>query len=227
VSPDRELAADRSLLGRTSTVERLADILRSRITEGYFAPGERLAEDNIGTALGVSRNTLREAFRLLSHERLLVHELNRGVFVRVVSVEDLIDIYRVRRLVECAVLRGLGEPPYPLDGMTEAVAAGEKARHEEAWQELSTANIRFHQELVALAGSPRTDELMRGVLAELRLVFHVMEDPRRFYEPYLPRNARILRALGEGDARGAEELLASYLEDSLGQLSAAYARQMG
>ncbi|MGP3967625.1 GntR family transcriptional regulator [Streptomyces sp. 6N223] len=226
-SSEEALAGDRALLGRTSTADRVADILRARIAQGYFPPGTRLSEDSIGGALGVSRNTLREAFRLLTHERLLVHELNRGVFVRVVSVGDLTDIYRVRRLVECAVLRGLGEPPYPLDAMAEAVAAGEKAQREENWRELSTANIRFHQELVALAGSPRTDELMRGVLAELRLVFHVMDDPRRFYEPYLSRNARILRALAEGDARGAEELLASYLEDSLGQLSAAYARQMG
>ena len=79
MSQDLELAADRRLLGRTSTVERLADILRSRITEGYFKPGDRLPEDSIGKALEVSRNTLREAFRLLTHERLLVHELNRGV----------------------------------------------------------------------------------------------------------------------------------------------------
>ncbi|MEU3504381.1 GntR family transcriptional regulator, partial [Streptomyces hundungensis] len=76
------LAEDRALLGRTSTAERVADILRTRIAEGLFPPGERLAEDAIGKALGVSRNTLREAFRLLTHERLLIHELNRGVFVR-------------------------------------------------------------------------------------------------------------------------------------------------
>jgi DNA-binding GntR family transcriptional regulator len=227
VSTEEALAGDRALLGRTSTADRVADILRARITEGYFPPGTRLSEDSIGGALGVSRNTLREAFRLLTHERLLVHELNRGVFVRVVSVDDLTDIYRVRRLVECAVLRDLGEPPYPLDGLASAVTAGEKARREEAWRELSTANIRFHQELAALAGSARTDELMRGVLAELRLVFHVMRDPRRFYEPYLPRNAQILRALEKGDARDAEALLASYLDDSLVQLSEAYARQMG
>lgn len=104
------LAEDRPLLGRTSTAERVADILRGRVAEGYFRPGERLAEDAIGKALGVSRNTLREAFRLLTHERLLVHELNRGVFVRILAVEDVEDIYRTRRLVECAVVQGLGRP---------------------------------------------------------------------------------------------------------------------
>src|SRR3954449_13009123 len=99
------LADDRALLGRTSTAERVADILRSRIAEGYFPPGTRLSEDSIGGALGVSRNTLREAFRLLTHERLLVHELNRGVFVRVLTVADVHDLYRFRAILESEAIR--------------------------------------------------------------------------------------------------------------------------
>jgi DNA-binding GntR family transcriptional regulator len=222
VSPDRELAADRSLLGRTSTVERLADILRSRITEGFFAPGERLAEDNIGTALGVSRNTLREAFRLLTHERLLVHELNRGVFVCKLTVEDLIDVYRVRKLVECGAVRGLEGRPRQADDMALAVGQGEEAMRGQDWRALGTANMVFHQGVAALAGSPRVDELMRGVLAELRLHFHSMADPRRFHEPYLERNREILKVIDTGDGAAAERLLHKYLDDSEHQLVEAY-----
>ena len=77
-----ELSAERAALGRASTAGRVAEILRSHVTEGRLPPGTRLSEEDIGAALGVSRNTLREAFRLLAHERLLVHEFNRGVFVR-------------------------------------------------------------------------------------------------------------------------------------------------
>ncbi|MGP9022028.1 GntR family transcriptional regulator [Streptomyces sp. BR1] len=217
------LAADRPLLGRTSTAERVADILRSRIAEGYFPPGERLAEDAIGKALGVSRNTLREAFRLLTHERLLVHELNRGVFVRILAVDDVEDIYRTRRLVECAVVQGLGRPPYALDALAAAVASGERASRAHDWKGVSTANIHFHRELVGLAGSARTDELMRGVLAELRLAFHVVDDPKRLHQPYLVRNREILEALRAGERTGAVRLLADYLDDSRRQLVEAYA----
>ncbi|MFE9353637.1 GntR family transcriptional regulator [Streptomyces olivaceoviridis] len=221
------LAGDRVLLGRTSTAERVSDILRSRISEGYFPPGTRLSEDSIGGALGVSRNTLREAFRLLTHERLLIHELNRGVFVRVLTVEDVEDIYRTRSLVECAVVRGLGEPPYRLDGLTSAVEEGRTAAAEGDWKGLGTANIHFHRELVALAGSERTDELMRSVFAELRLAFHVVDDPRRLHEPYLARNAQILQALQGGDRHGAERLLETYLADSLERVVEVYRRRVG
>ncbi|WP_328772986.1 GntR family transcriptional regulator [Streptomyces sp. NBC_00286] len=220
------LADDRALLGRTSTAERVSDILRNRIAEGFFPPGTRLSEESIGGALGVSRNTLREAFRLLKHERLLMHELNRGVFVRVPTVEDVEDIYRTRGLVECAVVRGLGKPPFAVDGLARAVADGQEAMSEKDWKALGTANIRFHRELVALAGSARTDELMSGVLAELRLAFHLVDDPRRLHEPYLARNGQILRALQDGDRDEAEQLLAAYLADSRRRVVEVYGQRV-
>ncbi|MEV6123596.1 GntR family transcriptional regulator [Streptomyces sp. NPDC052077] len=220
--PLTSLADDRALLGRTSTAERVADILRDRIAEGYFPPGARLSEEGVCGALGVSRNTLREAFRLLTHERLLVHRLNRGVFVRVLDIGDVEDIYRTRALVERAVVRGLGEAPHGLGALAAAVREGRRAAREDDWNGVATANIRFHRALVALAGSVRTDELMRGVLAELRLAFHVVDDPRRLHQPYITRNAEVLAALEAGDRAAAEHLLTDYLDSSRRRVVEAY-----
>jgi DNA-binding GntR family transcriptional regulator len=86
---------------------------------------------------------------------------------------------------------------------------------------------RRHRELVALAGSERTDELMRSVFAELRLAFHVVDYPRRLHEPYLARNRQILQALQAGDRPGAEKLLENYLADSLGRVVEVYRRRVG
>ncbi|RCG31435.1 GntR family transcriptional regulator [Sphaerisporangium album] len=214
---------DRDLLGRTSTAERVAAILRERITEGVFEPGARLSEETIGTALGVSRNTLREAFRLLSHERLLVHQLNRGVFVRRLTAEDVVDLYRVRRLVECAAIRGAVPPsPQALAALREALAEAGRAAAQERWHDVGTGNMRFHQAVVALAGSERLDEMMRQVLAELRLTFLAMKNPRAFHEPYIGRNREILKLIEAGDAGGAERLLDDYLADAEAQLVRAH-----
>ncbi|MFC7384246.1 GntR family transcriptional regulator [Sphaerisporangium rhizosphaerae] len=217
------LAEDRALLGRTSTAERVAAILRERITEGMFSPGTRLSEESIGAALGVSRNTLREAFRLLSHERLLVHELNRGVFVRRLTAEDVVDLYRVRRLIECSAIRQSGRPSAEaLADLREAVAAAGRAAAEERWEDVGTANIRFHQAIVHLTGSPRLDETMRRLLAELRLSFLEMANPRAFHEPYLWRNRDILQLIETGDTEGAERALSDYLTDAEHQLVTAH-----
>ncbi|MEV0402763.1 GntR family transcriptional regulator [Actinoallomurus sp. NPDC050550] len=217
------LIRDRSLLSRTSTTERVAAILRDRITEGLFRPGDRLVEETIGTALGVSRNTLREAFRLLSHERLLDHRLNRGVFVRELSVDDVVDLFRVRRLVECTAIRHADTAPAAaLRHLREAVESGEHAATDHAWLAVGTANMRFHQAVVELAGSARLEEMMRQVLAELRLVFHVMNDPRTFHEPYLARNRDILKLVEAGDRDGSEAMLSGYLTEAERQLVGAY-----
>jgi DNA-binding GntR family transcriptional regulator len=214
------LEADRDLLGRTSTADRVAGILRTRIAEGYFPPGDRLSEAAIGSALGVSRNTLREAFRLLTHEGLLQHELNRGVFVRVLSVDDVVDLYRIRRIIECAAVRSCAGAD--LSAIADAVAEGEQAAATQDWRALGTANIHFHQAIAALTGSPRVDGVMQGVFAELRLVFHVMADPRSFHEPYLERNRDLLTLLRTGNAAESERTLATYLDDAEKQLVDAY-----
>ena len=201
----------------------MAAILRERILEGFLRPGTRLSEEAIGGALGVSRNTLREAFRMLARERLLEHELNRGVFVRTVSESDAIDLYRVRRYIEVAAVRNLPDAPVEaLSAMAAAAEEGERAADEERWSDVGTANMHFHQALVGLAGCPRLEDFMHQVLAELRLVFHVMVDVREFHEPYLRRNRQILDALQSGEAEKAANFLEDYLSDAENQLANAY-----
>ncbi|MFC5832722.1 GntR family transcriptional regulator [Nonomuraea insulae] len=205
-----DLSQDRPRLGRSSTAERVADILRDHISKGSFRPGQRLSEESISEALEVSRNTLREAFRLLGHEGLLDHRLNKGVFVRLPSGEDVADLYRVRRVLEGAAVRR-APTEQALTGIKEALRDAEQAAAEDDWQGVGTANIRFHQALVSLNESPRIDETMRQLLAELRLVFHVMENPRAFHEPFVDRNRTLLGLI---ESRQPEKA-AAYLDDYL------------
>jgi DNA-binding GntR family transcriptional regulator len=217
------LESDRDRLGRSGTAERAAEILRGRIIEGFFTPGTRLSEEAIGAALGVSRNTLRESFRLLAHERLLEHKFNRGVFVRELTVADVVDLYRLRRMIECAAVRNLAHAPEgALTALETAVHDGEAAAAERHWVQLGTADLRFHQAIAGLAGSFRVDELMRGLLAELRLAFHVMASPDDFHLPYLARNQQILALVRAGESEAAAGALTGYLRDAEQQLVTAY-----
>ncbi|WP_240506274.1 GntR family transcriptional regulator [Thermoactinospora rubra] len=218
------LEHDRLRLGRSSTAEWVADILRERITEGVFWPGMQLLEGEISEALDVSRNTLREAFRLLGHERLLEHRLNKGVFVRILSAADVADLYRVRRVIEGAAVRRSREASAEtLAAIREAVADAERAAVAGDWQAVGTANIRFHQALAALNASPRLDEAMRQLLAELRLVFHVMKNPREFHEPFVERNRELLELVEAGKAEEAGRYLEAYLDHAEQLLLRAYA----
>ncbi|WP_028660677.1 GntR family transcriptional regulator [Nocardioides insulae] len=215
----RELTLERTAISGSSTAARVAGVLRNYVTEGRLLPGTRLSEEDLGEALGVSRNTLREAFRLLTHERLLVHRFHRGVFVRTLAVEDVRDLYGFRRVVECSSLRRAAQAPAgALDRVRAAVEEGEAAARRSAWPEVGTANMHFHQAIVGLAGSVRLDDAASHVLAEQRLVFHVMAAPRAFHEAYLAENRHICDLLFDGRAEEAAAALERYLDEAERQL---------
>ena len=207
----------------SSQAERVADMLRAFVIDGELAPGVRLSEEKLSRKYEVSRNTLREAFRLLSRERLLVHHMHRGVFVGRPTSEDVRDLFNARRALELPAVRGAAEAPEDLvRAVGAAVDAGEAARAQEDWGGLGSANMHFHEALAALGGSARINEFMRQVLAETRLVFHVMAAPREFHDPYLQWNRRIHRALERGDATTAAAELTEYLDTSEHQLTTAF-----
>ena len=208
---------------RSSTAERVAELLRHRVMEGDLPPGTRLPEEQLVEVLHVSRNTLREAFRLLAHEGLVVHRLHRGVFVPELDEDDLVDLYRVRRARDGDVVRRLDAvDPVRLRPLHDAVAAGEDAARRGDWGAAGTANMRFHQALVALGGSRRLDETTARVLAELRLVFAGAPSARRLHEPYVARNRALLELLVAGEHEQAAKELDEYLHQSEAELLAAH-----
>ncbi|MFE4499284.1 GntR family transcriptional regulator [Rhodococcus sp. NPDC056743] len=216
------LAAHRGLLERTSRTARVAGILRELIIDGSFRPGARLSEPDICAALDVSRNTVREAFQILIEDRLVSHELNRGVFVRVPSAEDIAELYICRRVVESAGVRDFDVEKDSLGDVAAALDLAEERLAADDWTGVGTADIHFHRAIAGLNNSSRIDELMGGVWNELRLVFHVMDDAHRFHSPYLARNHEIHSALKVGDNATAVELLQRYLYDARDHILADY-----
>ncbi|MBV6700386.1 GntR family transcriptional regulator [Kitasatospora aureofaciens] len=209
------LAADRSRLERAGAAQRVAEVLRDHITEGRLAPGTRLSEEALGEALAVSRNTLREAFRLLADQRLVVHELNRGVFVKVLNPGDVADIYTLRLALETAGVRALRSAASErLAAVRAALERAESAEALDDWVTVGTADLHFHQAVAGLAGSERIDECMAGLMAELRLAFAAVPSARGLHEPFLRRNQVLAGLLESGEIDDAEVELTRYLDDA-------------
>lgn len=199
----------------SGTASRVADALRAQIVSGELVPGVRLSEERVREAHGVSRSTLREAFQRLIRERLLVHELSRGVFVRQLSRQDVADLYEIRRVIECAAVRHIKNlTPEGLRRLAAAIADGKAGADEQRWDAVAAASIRFHEALVALAGSERLNAVMSGVLAEFRLAYAHMDDTQLFHAAFLKRHGEITDALYAGDIEGAATQLEAYLKDA-------------
>lgn len=201
----------------------VSDQLRQRIAAGDLTPGTKLSEEALGEALGVSRNTLREAFTALHAEHIVTRIPNRGVFVARPGAEDIREIYRVRRFVEPAAV--LWHEAAPVDELRAVVADAQDARARGDIAGMAGANQEFHRALVARAGSERLDWLMKQVLAEMRLVFHSMGSDPAFHEPYVADNARVLELIAAGRNAEAAELMRDYLNRAEAQLLAAMAQE--
>ena len=78
--------------------------IRRAISRGEFAPGQKLNEVALAERFGVSRNTLREAFAMLTSEGLCERIPNRGVFLATPSPEFVTDTFRARAAIEPAAL---------------------------------------------------------------------------------------------------------------------------
>ena len=222
VRADSDFAALPSLPRRASTAEAVAAVLRGQISEGRILPGAQLREEHLAAALEVSRNTVREAFRLLAHERLVEHALHRGVFVRTVGADGIRAMYRTRRLVEPLGLRAKATPPLAAT-LRAIVTRGQAAADEGDWEAVGTADIDFHRALVSAAESIHLSSMFEGLLAELRLAFLQLPDRQALHEPFLARNARLLDLLEAGDLDAALAELDDYLTAAETQLLAAQA----
>ena len=199
-----------------------ASMLRERISAGQLAPGAKLSEEPLCEVLGVSRNTLREAFATLARERVVTRIPNRGVFVTRPTADDIREIYRVRRFLEPAALAWSIEPK--TDALHAAIARARVARRAGSVPGMASANQDFHAGVVALAGSERLNVQMAQVLAEMRLVFHSMVADPLFHAPYVDENADMLERFEAGKRSEAAALMVAYLECAERQLLEAHAR---
>lgn len=143
-----------------------------------------------------------------------MHEPNKGVSVAAPSIASIIDIYRVRRMVECQAL-AQAYPMHPARSlMREAVEAAQRHREAQDWSGVGTANMSFHKAVVQLADSERLDTMFEHLLAELRLAFGLLRDPHFLHAPYVDMNARILQQFEDGKPAEAAAALNDYLVHS-------------
>ena len=204
----------------SSLVNRLTD----RLIAGELRPGERLSETALAKEFDVSRNTLREAFRVLGEQGLVTHIPHRGVSVASPSTADVVDIYRVRHHVECSVLEHAPRNHPNAVQMEAAVDAAEKFAAEENWLEVGTANMAFHNAVVSLSDSRRLMQSFSNVLAELRLAFLKVEVLDFLHAPFISRNKEVIEVYRIEGSAAAAKILGAYLGDSERQVLGAYAR---
>jgi DNA-binding GntR family transcriptional regulator len=201
--------AEVSPIDPVDTTTIIAARLRDLLGQGKFAPGEQLTEASIAAAFHVSRGPVREALKRLTEQGLLVSERNRGVFVPVLSDEDVRDIYRLRGAVESAALAELVARPRPevFSHLWEILGRYRKALLARDWETADELDLTFHRELVYASGSRRLIHAFDTVVVETRMCMRYMLFGHEAHPDMDVWHSDILEAAERGDLEAANRAL--------------------
>ncbi|KAA5830047.1 GntR family transcriptional regulator [Saccharopolyspora hirsuta] len=146
-----------------TTQEFVLGELRRSIVSGDLAPGQPIRQDSIAQRLGVSRVPLREALKTLEAEGQVVYQPHRGYSVAELSLRDLLEVYRMRELLEAEAAAVATErfTETDLARITDAQQDVETAAEEGDLVAMIAANRRFHFALLEPSGMPRLLRVVR------------------------------------------------------------------
>lgn len=200
-------------ISRSTLPEAAAERLRTLIVEGELAPGTKLNERELSERLGVSRTPLREAFRMLAAEGLLVQLPNRGVQVALLSAEDVRDAFEVM-----AALEGLaGE--LAVARVTDAEVEGFRALQAEmeaahAAHDLPAyyrVNREVHDRLNAIAANPVLAGTYRALNARLHALRFRSNLNQAKWDRAVAEHRSMIAALAARDGAALRDLLVRHL----------------
>ena len=191
----------------------ICEQLQQLIYGGEVAPGERLNEAALAVRMGTSRGPIREAIRMLTGIGLVVAVPNRGVFVREISVREMLEIYELRALLFGFAAQQAAEHLSAADrqefeqllaGMDAACEAGDGQRY-------YVLNLRFHALLVAQWPNQRAQQAYEDHAKELHLYrrryFNATVNMRRSNNEH----RRIFEAITSGATDRANKLAQAHV----------------
>lgn len=204
------------LLQSSSLTSVVQQEIERRILQGELAPGAKLIEATLAEALGVSRGPVREAFRMLEEAGLVRQEKNRGVFVRSIPLDEAMEIFDLRAIMDEAVGRRLAEAITPeqlrrVRAMVEAMERAVKTGDADGYHLL---NLDFHDKLVAFSGNRKLTSIYRRLINELSLFRRMNLVDAKMLPISAGEHRAIVKAIASGDPEAAGRAMRQHVTHS-------------
>lgn len=199
--------------GEATLSSQIAEELQAGIFAGEYQPGERLNEAVIAARMNISRGPIREAMRILAGIGLVTAIPNRGVFVRQMSVGEIVEVSELRALIfgfaaESAAENRTEEDARGLaaivDQMDEATERGERDRY-------YRLNLEFHAWIIGFTNNSRAKRLYNDFVQELHLFRRRDFNQGMSMRKSSQEHRGISEAISSGDAAKAGELARQHI----------------
>ena len=197
-------------------VAQVREAILGEIASGHLAPGERIIQEQIAQALGVSRQPVQQALLLLRNEGALRDAPGRGLIVAPLVASEVEHMYDMRAAIEGLAARlaagrnaerAATQGPALIEAGRKAVASGSVAK-------MVAADMRFHQFVYELSGNPLVAPAMASHWTHTQRVMGEVlmrdETPRDIWD----QHAAILEAIARGEGDRAEKLARSHISNA-------------
>ncbi|RLV50092.1 GntR family transcriptional regulator [Nocardioides mangrovicus] len=194
--------------------------LREEIVAGTHQPGDRLVEQQLCQAYGVSRVPVREALKQLEAEGFVVSRAYAGVRVAHLSADDAEDLFAVRTSIESITARraalrfkrGDDEVEGLRTGLCHLVEEGERLLDAGRRDDLPPLNTAFHLGIAELCGNHSLTALLRQVSAKIQWLYAMDVDVRGGHS--WTEHRTIADAVLAGRAGEAARLMTRHISNS-------------
>jgi DNA-binding GntR family transcriptional regulator len=208
----------KTLSTQPNLVEQVRDAILEEISSGGLAPGDRIIQEQIAQALGVSRQPVQQALALLRNQGVLRDAPGRGLIISPLDPDHVRHMYDIRSVIEGLAARRAAElgaeraakaGPALIEAGRKAVAAGSVSR-------MIVADMKFHDFVYGLSGNPLIAPALETHLTHVQRVMGEVlardEKPRDIWD----QHEAILGAISTGDGELAEKLVRGHLIEAAG-----------
>lgn len=196
-----------------TTADSVAAALRDALQQGRWSPGTALRQEELAAEFGVSRIPVREALNKLQAEGLVVVEPNRGAFVASLTAADVHEVFDLRVLLECDVLRHAIalHTPRTLRQLTALQAELDAEDDPNLWLATDAA---FHQVLYAPSGRTKTLEMVAVLRASVTRLYRAHLTPHTRRKGWRDEHHALLKAVAAGHVERAVAALTRHLRET-------------
>jgi len=198
--------------------------LLKAILDGHYVPGRPIREVEVAERLNVSRTPVREAFRRLQTDGILVFTPWRGVIVAELDEQQIIELYAMRKVLEGTAAAMAAQ--YATDQqIADIERIIEQAEGESDVQALADLNRDFHQAIFDAANNRYLVHAMQSLRTPMALLskttYAVTDRPltaqtehRHILDAIRQRDTRAADKLGYGHIANAETARFELLKNS-------------
>ncbi len=201
-------------LDRSNLREQAARSLRQAITTGKIPQGKHLVETELSEALRISRGTLREAFRQLQQEGLVVADSRGRLKVRHLAVKEIFEIFQVRAVLEslAAEIISADERRDPTVEALRRKVSAMTAAHREGLDASIETDLDFHRFLVHSAGNSALTHQWDSLEGSIRMCIMYGGVERAVRNMTPERHYDIVDAIGTGNSEQARYVIRKHME---------------